>query len=92
VRKNWTLSNMKQELTDRTLPPLTRSELIHRSHLNSREAHALDLVTQGLENKEIAQRMKISLPLAKKLLRTSFRKLGVKRRVEAAVRWAQRDS
>ena len=68
--------------TDRPPPPL--AEL-----LTPRESQVLQLLTQGLSNKAIAQRLEISEHTAKFHVNAILQKLGVERRTEAIVRAAQ---
>jgi NarL family two-component system response regulator LiaR len=53
------------------------------SELTPREQHILALLTQGLTNKEIAARAKISPLTVKTLVQRIFRKLKVSSRLQA---------
>jgi len=53
--------------------------------LSSREAEVLALITQGLSNREIAQRAFISGNTVKTYIRSAYRKIGVTSRAQAAV-------
>jgi DNA-binding CsgD family transcriptional regulator len=64
-----------------------RRRLVAAKHLNPRETQTLDLLALYLENKEIADRLKVSVPVAEKILRNVYRKLGVHHRSEAVVLW-----
>ena len=55
--------------------------------LTEREMQILELVAKGLENKEIADQMNLSISLTQKLVRRAFRKLGVSRRADAVAAW-----
>jgi DNA-binding NarL/FixJ family response regulator len=45
------------------------------------------LLAACLENKEIASELGVSMPVAAKIIRSVFLKLGVHRRSEAILRW-----
>ena len=55
--------------------------------LSPREAEVLALITQGLSNQEIADRVFLSINSVKSYIRNAYRKIGVERRSQAAV-WA----
>jgi DNA-binding NarL/FixJ family response regulator len=57
--------------------------------LTPRELDVLSLLTEGLTNKAIAQRLGISEYTVKFHVNTIFRKLGAQSRTEAAVRAAR---
>lgn len=57
---------------------------IERPELTTREKQTLGLVIMGLTNGEIAQRLYVSESTVKSHLSSSFRKLGVRSRAEAA--------
>lgn len=54
--------------------------------LTKREKEVLDLVKTGLQNKEIAKELFISVPTVETHLSHIYQKLGVKTRTEAAFR------
>ena len=54
-----------------------------------RQKQALDLITQGHTNFEIAQELEVSLEGAKWHVREILSKLGVRRREQAAEYWQQ---
>jgi two-component system, NarL family, response regulator LiaR len=61
-----------------------------REHgLTARESEVLALITQGLSNKEIAQRTYLSINSVKTYIRTAYRKIDVTRRSQA-VAWGMR--
>lgn len=53
--------------------------------LSPREAEMLALITQGLTNKEIADRVFISINSVKMFVRSAYRKIGVTRRSQAVL-------
>ncbi len=55
-------------------------------HLSERELEVLDLVAQGLSNREIATRLYLALNTVKGHNRNIYGKLGVQRRTEAVAR------
>lgn len=55
------------------------------SPLSAREKEVLQLVAEGLSNKEIALRLKLSSSTVKRHVEHILRKLHAKNRVEAAV-------
>jgi len=52
--------------------------------LTRREREILELIDEGLSNKQIAQRLRIELPTVKNHVHNILGKLGVRRRAEAA--------
>lgn len=65
-------------------PPPQAQEAVH---LTKREADVLDLLAEGLGNKEIAARLGLSIDTVRAYLRTSYEKLHVRSRTEAAVKY-----
>jgi DNA-binding NarL/FixJ family response regulator len=62
-----------------------RSDELHSDpRLTSREREVLNLVEEGLSNREIGERLCIALPTVKNHLHSIFEKLNVHRRSEAA--------
>ena len=53
--------------------------------LSPREAEILALITQGLTNQEIADRVYLSINSVKTYIRTAYRKIGVVRRPQAVL-------
>jgi DNA-binding NarL/FixJ family response regulator len=56
------------------------------AHLTGREREVLELVAQGLSNKEIASALVITINTVKRHLKSIFRKLGVHTRAAAAAK------
>ncbi len=54
--------------------------------LSAREAEVVALITQGLTNQEIANKVYLSINSVKTYIRTAYRKMGVQRRSQA-VAW-----
>jgi DNA-binding NarL/FixJ family response regulator len=65
---------------------LERSPQSIESRLTTRELEILDLIDQGLSNKEIARRLTIELSTVKNHVHNILEKLNVSRRSEAAAR------
>jgi ATP/maltotriose-dependent transcriptional regulator MalT len=63
-----------------------------RDSLSRREREVLNLIAQGLTNREIGQTLFISESTAKVHVRNIFAKLGVRTRAQAAVRAAEEES
>ena len=61
-----------------------------RAELSQREREVLELVTQGLANKQIARRLGISERTVKAHLTNIFQRIGVTDRTQAAL-WAERN-
>ncbi len=74
----------RQLLTARTSRPTSRVEL------TPRETDVLQLVRQGLANKQIARRLGISERTVKAHLTSTFQRIGVMDRTQAAL-WAERN-
>jgi two-component system, NarL family, response regulator LiaR len=53
--------------------------------LSPREAEILALITQGLTNKQIAERVFLSINSVKTYIRSAYRKIGVERRSQAVL-------
>ncbi|HEX7861104.1 MAG TPA: LuxR C-terminal-related transcriptional regulator [Verrucomicrobiae bacterium] len=66
-----------------------RAEFIPLARLTPMEEQIMNLISQHLENKEIAHALGISQPLVLKLIRSAYAKLSVTRRTEAAVLWSK---
>jgi NarL family two-component system response regulator LiaR len=57
-----------------------------REHgLTPREAEVLALITQGLSNREIAEKTYLSINSVKTYVRTAYRKVGITRRAQAVI-------
>jgi DNA-binding NarL/FixJ family response regulator len=72
------------------LPPLAKPA--GSPLLTKREHEVIELVSQGLTNKEIGLTLYITEATAKKHIRNACAKLGVRRRTEAAMRIAELSS
>jgi DNA-binding NarL/FixJ family response regulator len=59
----------------------------HDSHLTTREVEILDLLCKGTQNKLIAHRLSLSENTVKAHVRNIYKKLRVKNRTEAALRY-----
>jgi DNA-binding NarL/FixJ family response regulator len=66
-----------------------REDFVRETHLTPLEVKVLDLLARHLENKEIAENLSLSEPLVRKMVRSVYSKLGVRRRTEAAVFWSK---
>jgi DNA-binding CsgD family transcriptional regulator len=53
--------------------------------LSPREAEVIALITQGLTNQEIADRMFVSINSVKTYIRAAYRKINVERRSQAVL-------
>jgi DNA-binding NarL/FixJ family response regulator len=53
--------------------------------LSPREAEVIALITQGLSNQDIADRVFVSINTLKTYIRTAYRKIGVQRRSQAVL-------
>lgn len=53
--------------------------------LNAREAEVIGLITQGLSNQEIAQRIYVSINSVKSYIRSAYRTMGVTSRSQAVL-------
>lgn len=56
-------------------------------HLSKRETAVLDLLAEGLGNKEIADRLGLSIETVRDYLKHIYAKLGVGSRTEAALKY-----
>ncbi len=64
-----------------------RAALTEHKRLSARETRTLDLLGRFLQNKEIADELGVSLPVAEKTIRRLFLKFGAHRRAEVIVIW-----
>lgn len=60
------------------------------AHLSRREIEIVELISVGLSNKEIANRLSITLPTVKNHVHSILAKLDVRTRIEAAAWIRQR--
>lgn len=73
--------------TPTSLPPTPQSNRSHKFELlTDRELEVITLVASGASNREISEKMVISLPTVKKHLSNVFSKLGVTSRTQLLVR------
>ncbi len=70
---------------------LVRAEAQPEVQLSPRELEALELVANGLPNKQIGRKLGISEATVKAHLTSIFRRIGVENRTQAA-RWFERSS
>jgi two-component system, NarL family, response regulator LiaR len=69
-----------------SVSPRAESDYPGKEHgLTVRESEILALITQGLSNKEIAERSYLSINSVKTYIRTAYRKIGVERRSQAVL-------
>jgi DNA-binding NarL/FixJ family response regulator len=60
------------------------------AHFSKRETEVLDLLSEGLGNKEIASRLGLSTETVRAYLKTAYEKLKVHSRLEAALKYRPR--
>jgi DNA-binding NarL/FixJ family response regulator len=60
-------------------------------HFTPRQSEIVSLIARGLEDKEIARRLGISVATVRTQLQRLYRQIGVPNRSVAAVRWLQND-
>jgi DNA-binding NarL/FixJ family response regulator len=68
----------------------SRGVKAHEGQLTPREGEVLELVGEGLANKQIARRLGISEKTVKAHLTSVFQRIGVLSRTEAAIWWRDR--
>jgi two-component system, NarL family, response regulator LiaR len=69
-----------------SITPKAEGDYPGKAHgLTVRESEILALITQGLSNKEIAERSYLSINSVKTYIRTAYRKIGVERRSQAVL-------
>ena len=64
---------------------ITQDDAVNRYGLSSREQDVLAMTALGLTNRQVAQRLQLSVHAVKFHLARIYRKLGVSNRTEAAV-------
>ncbi len=62
----------------------------NENYLTSREREILKLVAEGCSNKQIADKLFISIETAKKHLKNIFQKLDAKNKIQAMNKWNKR--
>jgi DNA-binding CsgD family transcriptional regulator len=60
-------------------------------HFTPRQAEIVALIASGLEDKEIARQLGVSVATVRTHLQRLYRQIGVPNRSVAAVRWMQSD-
>ena len=60
-------------------------------HFTPRQAEIVSLIARGLEDKEIARQLGVSVATVRTQLQRLYRQIGVPNRSVAAVRWLQSD-
>lgn len=80
------------QVVDRVLEWARRAKAIHEGgvSLDASEGLVLSLVAQGMSNREIARRVRVSEGTVKATLRSAMRKLGVTQRAHAVAAGIQR--
>jgi DNA-binding NarL/FixJ family response regulator len=58
-------------------------------HFTPRQSEIVSLIASGLEDKEIARRLGVSVATVRTQLQRLYRQIGVPNRSVAAVRWMQ---
>ncbi len=82
-------SLLDESVTQRVLASM-RSAEEHRAPLSPQEERILDLIGEGLSNREIAQRLHLAEQTVKNYVSRLMAKLGFERRVQAALYATQR--
>jgi DNA-binding NarL/FixJ family response regulator len=80
---------MTSEIARLLVASFRAPSVVPDTSLTSREAEILELVIEGLSNKEIAQKTSISPGTVRNHLRNIFRKLHVRGRTEAATKYVR---
>jgi DNA-binding NarL/FixJ family response regulator len=80
------LTVMKQEFGVQLMPTIEGSEISPLEPLTAREFEVLQLLAEGISNKELAQRLEVSEHTVKFHVNSIFRKLGAQSRTQAVVR------
>jgi len=60
-------------------------------HFTPRQSEIVSLIASGLEDKEIARRLGVSVATVRTQLQRLYRQIGVPNRSVATVRWMQND-
>jgi DNA-binding NarL/FixJ family response regulator len=77
-----------ENLESRTLA--LEREKRYEAPLSARERVTIELMAQGKRNQEIADELAVAPQTVKNFVTRIFRKLGVRNRTEAALRWRDR--
>ena len=78
---------MNREIARRVVQSFRAPSVVPDAGLSAREAEILDLLIEGLSNKEIAQKTSISAGTVRNHLGNIFKKLHVRCRTEAATKY-----
>ncbi len=62
---------------------ITPNGIMSDSPLTARERDVLQLIANGLQQKQIAERLSISIETAKKHIKNAYKKLGAHNKVDA---------
>ena len=62
---------------------ITPLGLINETPLTLRERNVLELVAKGMQQKEVAKKLNISLETVKKHMKNAYKKLGAHNKVDA---------
>lgn len=81
----------QSEISKPSLSPLASPDVMHDARLTEREREVLELVAQGLTNKEIGKRLYISENTVRTHLRNILDKLQVHNRAQAAASFVRHD-
>jgi len=80
----WTLTRKKRIVLDPNF--VVNEEVLERVGISKREYDVLELIAQGLSNKEISEKLFISTNTVKTHSSNLFQRLNVRRRTEAVKR------
>jgi DNA-binding NarL/FixJ family response regulator len=81
---------LRQDVSRRVIADLTRIEESMTPELSLRERQVLDLIAEGLTNRQIGERLELAEKTVKNYVSGLLAKLGMERRTQAAVFGASR--